>query len=318
MGTALEPGDLLSTGRDGFLTVGFADGSRVVMPSSSTARLVEADGRQTRLELVDGRIESYVEKQRERGFEIRTHTFALGVKGTHFRARAEGGAEALEVLEGRVRATELGGARRSVDVGALEGMPLEAGGRPLEVRGLLPPPPLHASHARNTVEAQPVPGAAAYRLQMASDPGFLRMAAESRAQAPHFALQSLPESLATGFYHTRVSAIDAQGVEGRASEGVTFLAPAQAPMRSEAHPAGAGLWDIRWTTRQGPAHTVFELATTPDFASPLVVASGPYASGVSVGPLEGPARYYWRGRERAEGESSPSAEWGGSFEVPGP
>ena len=77
----MEPGDLLSTGRDGLLTVGFADGSRVVMPSSSSARLIEAHGRHTRMELLNGRIESYVEKQREREFEIRTRTFALGVKG---------------------------------------------------------------------------------------------------------------------------------------------------------------------------------------------------------------------------------------------
>ncbi|WP_238137006.1 FecR domain-containing protein [Variovorax sp. JS1663] len=317
-GTTLEPGDLLSTGRDGFVTVGFADGSRVVMPSNSSAQLMEADGQQTRLTLRSGSIESYVEKQREREFEIRTRSFSLGVKGTHFRARAEGGAEALEVLEGLVRATELDGGRRSVDVGEFEGIPLGAGDGALEVRGLLPPPVLRAPHDRSTVEAQAVAGAAAYRLQLANDSGFLQLAAELRAQRPYFALQTLPEPLGTGFYHTRISAIDAQGVEGRSSEGVTFVAPPQAPTTSEARAAGGGLWDIRWTTRQGQGHTVFELAKTPDFASPLVVTSGAYASGVSVGPLEGPGRYYWRSREQAEGESVLSSEWGGSFEVPPP
>ncbi|VTU40822.1 FecR protein [Variovorax sp. PBS-H4] len=313
-GTALAPGDLLTTGRDSFLTVGFADGSRVVLPSSSSARLVEAHGRRTELELISGRVESYVEKQREREFEIRTRSFALGVKGTHFRVRSEGGVQALEVLEGKVQATELGGGGRSAEVAALEGVPLGAAGPTLEVRSLLPAPAQHAPLDRNTVAAEAVAGAAAYRLQLAADGSFLRLASESRERAPRFALQ---DALPTGFYHTRVSALDEQGVEGRASEGVTFMAPPQAPMASEARAANDGLWQIRWTTRRGQRHT-FELARTPDFASPLVAESGTYTSGVTVGPLEGSARYYWRCREQAEGESSPPTEWGGSFEVTSP
>ncbi|VTU36736.1 FecR protein [Variovorax sp. RA8] len=313
-GAALAPGDVLTTGRDSFLTVGFADGSRVVLPSSSSARLVEAHGQRTQLELLSGRVESYVEKQREREFEIRTRSFALGVKGTHFRVRSEGGVQAVEVLEGKVQATELGAGGRSTEVAALEGMPLVAAGSVLEVRSLLPAPAQRAPVDRNTVAAEAVAGAAAYRLQLAADANFLRPAAESREPVPRFALRG---SLSPGFYHTRVSALDGQGVEGRASEGVTFVTPPQAPMTSEVRAAGNGLWQIRWTTRQGQRHT-FELARTPDFASPLVAESGTYMSGVTVGPLEGPARYYWRCREQAEGESSPPAEWGGSFEVTSP
>jgi hypothetical protein len=312
-GTALAQGDLLTTGRDSFLTVGFIDGSRVVLPSSSSARLIEAHGQRTRLELLSGRVESYVEKQKEREFEIRTRSFALGVKGTHFRVRSEGGDQTLEVLEGKVQATELSGGR-SADVSALQGLPLGTAGSALEVRHLLPAPAQRTETDRNTIAAQPVAGAAAYHLQLATDPGFLRLAAESRAQAPRFALE---DSLATGFYHTRVSALDAQGIEGQASEGVTFVAPPQAPMASEVRALAGGRWEIRWTTRPGRSHT-FALAKTPDFASPLVVESGTFMSGVTVGPLEGPARYYWRCREQAEGESSLPTEWGGSFETTPP
>jgi len=312
-GTTLAEGDLLTTGRDGFVTVGFADGSRVVLPSSSSARLIEAHGQRTQLELLNGRAESYVEKQKEREFEIRTRSYALGVKGTHFRVRSEGAEQTLEVLEGKVQATELSGGR-STDVSALQGMPLSVAGTGPEVRSLLPPPAQRTETDRNTVAAQPVAGAAAYHLQLATDPGFLRLAAESRAQTPRFVLA---DSLATGFYHTRVSALDAQGIEGQASEGVTFMAPAQAPMASEVHALGNGRWEIRWTTRAGRSHT-FALAKTPDFASPVVVESGTFTSGVTVGPLDGPARYYWRCREQAEGESSLPTEWGGSFETTPP
>lgn len=310
-GALLEAGDVLTTGRDSFLTVGFIDGSRVVLPSSSSARLIETHGRSIRLDLLSGRVESYVEKQKEREFEIRTRSFALGVKGTHFRVRSEADVQTLEVLEGKVLATELNGSGRSTDVAALEGVPLDATGSALEVRRLLPPPEQRPSADRNTVAAEAVAGAAAYRLQLASDARFLRLAAESRAQMPSFAL---PGTLGIGFYHTRLSALDVQGIEGRASEGVTFVAPSQSPATSEARALGNGMWEIRWTKREAQRHT-FEIASTPDFASPLVVESGSYVSGVTVGPLEGPARYYWRCRETAGGDSSLSAEWGGSFEV---
>jgi len=312
-GEGLQPNDVVVTDRDGFLTVGFADGSRVVVPSNSSARLMTVQGPQTRLELLNGRIESYVEKRKEREFEIRTRTFALGVRGTHFRVRSDGNGDAVEVLDGSVVAAELGGQRRRIEVAAREGVPLAADGA-LAVRRLLPPPQQHLPREKNVVEADAVEGAGSYRLQLAADPDFLKLVMESRAPAPRFALQG---KLAPGFYHTRVSAFDAREIEGPASEGVTFAAAPDGPVESTARAAGSGTWEIRWTRRQERRHTL-ELAKTPDFASPLVAESGTYMSGVTVGPLEGPARYYWRCREEAEGESTLPAEWGGSFEVPAP
>ncbi|MEJ7686977.1 MAG: FecR domain-containing protein [Variovorax sp.] len=310
-GFALVPGDVIVTGRDGFVTVGFGDGSRVVVPSSSAFRLLVAHGRSTRLELLDGRLESYVEKQKERDFQIRTRTFALGVKGTHFRARSEAGVATLEVLEGEVLATEIGGSKRSIATRSGEAALLTegAGGG---VKALLPAPEQHFVEKRDAVAAAPVQGALSYQLQVARDPGFLQLLAEARADDPQF---QLPNDLAPGFYHTRLSAFDAQRVEGMAGAGLVFASNGPSPEESKVQRIDDGTYEIRWTPQPGESHT-FELARTADFAAPLVIETGSYPNGVTVGPLDAPARYYWRCRVKTEGEPSLQPFLGGSFEAP--
>jgi hypothetical protein len=309
-GTTLEPGDVVVTERNGFVAIGFPDGSRTVIPSSSTVRLLVAHGRSTRLELLNGRLESHVEKQKAREFEIRTRAFALGVKGTHFRARSESELATLEVLEGVVEATELGGANRSLVARAGEGAPLKRDAR-LATRTLLAPPQQHSTRERNVVIADLVDGAVSYQLQLARDPGFLQLVAESRAAGPRFELTG---DLAPGFYHTRLSAFDAEQVEGKAGSGLVFASRRAMPEESAVRHLPDGSYEIRWTPRRNGRHT-FELARTADFATLLVSESGNYPGGVTVGPLEAPARYYWRCREEAEGESVLQSQWGGSFEV---
>ncbi len=309
-GFALEPGDVLVTGRDGFMTVGFGDGSRVVVPSSSAFKLLVAHGRSTRLELIDGRLESYVEKQKERDFQIRTRTFALGVKGTHFRARSETGIATLEVLEGEVLATELEGSRRSVATRSGQGAFLTdgAGGG---VQTLLPAPEQRFVAVRNAVAADPVQGAVSYQLQVARDPGFLQLVGETRAEGPAF---QLPGDLAPGFYHTRLSAFDSRRIEGMAGTGLVFASGRPRAEESQARRLEDGTYEIRWTPRPGQSHT-FELAQTPDFAAPLVIETGNFPNGVTVGPLDAPGRYYWRFGVKTEGEPSLQPVLGGSFET---
>jgi hypothetical protein len=311
VGTTLESGDVVVTGRDGFLAIGFADGSKTVIPSSSTVRLLVAHGRSTQLELLNGRLESYVEKQKARDFEIRTRSFALGVKGTHFRARSEPGLTSLEVLEGVVEATELGSTSRSVIARAGEGAPLARDAR-LATRSLLAAPQQHSTPERNVVVAERVEGAVSYQMQLARDPAFLQLVAESRGASPRFELAG---DLAPGFYHTRLSAFDAQQVEGMIGSGLVFASRRAVPEESAVRRLPDGSHEIRWTPRRSGRHT-FELARTPDFTALLVSESGNYSGGVTVGPLEAPARYYWRCREEAEGESALQSLWGGSFEVP--
>jgi ferric-dicitrate binding protein FerR (iron transport regulator) len=77
------------TDRSAFLSLALGDGSQVVMPSNSAVPVLTIDGRSSRFELLQGEIESHVEKQNGRRFEVRTRSASLGVRGTHFRVRDE-------------------------------------------------------------------------------------------------------------------------------------------------------------------------------------------------------------------------------------
>ncbi|MBU2407643.1 MAG: FecR domain-containing protein, partial [Gammaproteobacteria bacterium] len=290
----VQPGDVLMTGREGFLALGLADGSRVVIPSSSAAKLVKLRGQSIRIELLDGRIESYVEKRRKRDFEIRTRTFSLGVKGTHFRARSDSDAQTVEVLEGSVVAKPLEAEGPGVPVLAGQGARLEDGESP-RTRKLLPAPAQQISSLPGWVTANAVEGAAAYQLQLARDPAFISLASESQTERPEFRLAGLT----TGFYHTRISAFDRQHVEGQVDMGVIYQGEARTAER-DATRREAGQYEIRWTLDPSRRHT-FELSRSEDFSSVVAIESGSFPSGVTVGPLNVPGRYYWRSRDEVEG-----------------
>lgn len=311
VGSSLEAEDMLMTGRTGFVAVELSEGSRVVVPSNTTVKLVAVRGQSTRLELLDGRLEAYVEKRKERDFEIRTRTVALGVKGTHFRARSDSETSTVEVLEGTVLATELAGQHQSLLLVAGQGASLEPGVQ-LRARALLPGPQQILGADRNLISAHPVDGAVAYQLSLARDPNFLRLSAELRALLPEF---GLPSDLAPGFYHARFSAFDSDQIEGEPGRGIVFVATGNAPDESAVRRLTDGTYEIRWTTRQSRRHT-FELAYSPDFSQPLVRESGNFAEGVRIGQLESPGFYFWRCREEAEQGAPPQSVWGGSFEVP--
>jgi hypothetical protein len=83
VGASVATGDTLETERNTFLSLRLSDGSRVVVPSSSMVRVLSSNARLTRLELLQGRVESYVQKQDGRTFEVQTRTGKLGVRGTH-------------------------------------------------------------------------------------------------------------------------------------------------------------------------------------------------------------------------------------------
>ncbi len=198
-----------------------------------------------------------------------------------------------------MKATELGGANRSVVARAGEGAPLAPDTR-LATRNLLAAPQQHSTPERNVVVADLVEGAVLYQLQLARDPGFLQLVAESRRVSPRF---ELPGDLAPGFYHTRLSAVDAQQIEGIVGSGLVFASYRAIPEESAVQRLPDGSYEIRWTPRRNGRHT-FELAQTPDFTALIARESGIYPGGVTVGPLEAPSRYYWRCREEAEGDRS--------------
>jgi hypothetical protein len=306
--TPIRAGDILETDERTYLSFRLRDGSTLVMPSSSTVRVIVADGKTTRLQLLDGRIEALVAKQHGRTFEIRTRMATLGVRGTHFRVRDEQGAVTAEVLSGVVAVSMDDKPELMLDAG--HGAAL-AGAGALESRALLAPPRLdERADGERVLAASAVPGAQGYRLLLATDPSFIHGAYEATAADGTF---RLPDDLPGGFYHARVSAFDAHEIEGVPGESIVHV--------RDARQAGAvvqtrdGRYEIRWSAPNGQ-RCIFELARTPDFASPVVVDPAVYGAGTVVGPLPVPGRYYWRARIVTAGDDRTLAS--GSFDVPQP
>lgn len=220
-GESLRAGDRLRTGADASLTLRFADGSRLLAtPDSefSLERLLVL-GRSgvvdTRLRLERGSVDSIVVPQPggRSGYEIRTPTVNLGVRGTAFRAHADAAAAAsrVEVLSGRVGAA----AGSEVLVEAGFGSVATAGQPPRPPRRLLPAPPLPAAGLRLEriplrLAWQPVPGVERYRAQVLAEGEPERLLLDGQFATPAARWADLPD----GRYRLRLRAIDADGLEG--------------------------------------------------------------------------------------------------------
>ncbi len=317
VGSRLKPNDVLVTGPEAFVSLRLGDGSRVVLPSSSAVHLMSANGRLTRLKLLNGRIESYVERQGRRRFEIRTRSATTSVRGTHFRVRDEEGIAAVEVIDGSVDAArqEPLHTRRRVHIGAGRAALLD-GAEALRPLALLPPPVQNESDDPRQVAATPVAGAVAYRMQLAADPNFLALVHEARVDAPR---ATVPPGLAAGIYHLRWTAFDASGIEGLPGAGILHWSGSPAPVAGTAEGSAQHLGDGRYALRWPGGSTgrqVLELDRSPDFASPLVRSPLPEgATDFTVGPIELPGRYHWRVRGADDGDAPNAVSAGGSFEA---
>lgn len=305
-GTPVLANDVLMTDRGAFLSLGLPDGSRLVIPSSSAVQVLAMNGRLTRLQLLNGRVEAHVEKQHDRDFEIRTRSIKLSVRGTHFRARDEDGIETAEVIKGSVAVS--GDGQPALVLGAGSGA-LRDGTGALQARSLLPPPQRTADRT-DWVTVTSIREARSYRLQLARDEDFLQIAYEARSADGTFAR---PPDLAAGFYHLRLTALDEQQLEGMPSDSAIYVAGGLSI--STVRRMSDGRYEIRWPARPGQRYS-FELARTPAFAPPLVNEPALFSGGVIVGPFEIPGPYHWRSRELTEGTDMPGAVNQGSFEVP--
>jgi hypothetical protein len=305
VGAGVAVGDTLETGRNTFLSLRLSDGSRVVVPSSSVVRVLSSNARLTRLELLQGRVESYVQKQDGRKFEVQTRTGKLGVRGTHFRVRDEEGISTSEVIDGEVQVESAGNEARDVRIGPGQGL-LLAGGNALAVQPLLAAPTDIDSDAE-AVGAAPVQGAVAYRLQLGRDERFQQLFFEARAATPRFAL---PTTLEPGFYHLRLTAFDARHIEGLPGRHVLFV-PATGAGASTTRALPDGQIEIRWPAHAGQQYT-FELSRTASFSPVLLSQPVAQSGGVIVGPFAVPGGYYWRALV-LDSEERP---FGGGFEVP--
>lgn len=312
LGRTIGENDAVSTGPDGFATLELDDGSYVSLVPNS--RIVLASLRKMALtgiedhviELQKGEVSNEVTHARQPGdrFEVRTPSIVAGVRGTRFRVNEMSAMTAVEVLDGTVAVgtsarTESGKTEQpnvpSQFVGAGQGSATPTGGAVGVPQPLLPAPtlvdPAKVQDGKTvTFNVAPAPDAGGYRIQIARDADLLDLIRDAREAVPHASFADVPD----GTYFVRISAIDANGLEGLprvyAFERRTNELSASAAAR-----AGSHEYRFSWRASRADATTRFRLVLSryPDLHDPVVDAVDLTDDSLVVSDLP-PGDYYWR------------------------
>jgi hypothetical protein len=271
----LHVGDMIETETDANATLEFSDGTRITLLSESLLlfdELLDYSNGATwgRLHLQQGRTENQVAPRgaSKSRLHIGTPAGITSVRGTQLRVSvpAHEAVSHTEVLDG---AANVANAGREVLVQAGYGTVVRADQPPATPVALLPPPDLAAVPTSVPLfpiefELGLVPGAVAYRVQLATSPAFDRIVFDAGFSAPKASLAALPN----GRYALRARAIDALGLEGRNAEQPIeiavrpqpprALAPAEGEVLSTANPV------LRWASSD-PA-LVYQIQVSQDSA----------------------------------------------------
>lgn len=223
-GATVGEGSIIQTGANAFVSLALPDGTIITMPSQTGVRIGML--RRTpltgsidrRFEVIKGRVRAVVVPMTDprSTFKVGTPVAVSAVRGTEFQVYYDPtlNRAVTEVITGKVAVK---GLQRSDILVAAGYAAIAQPGAPVSVpRPLLPPPepaipPGRQRGATLSFTVKPLPGAVAYRLQIARDAGFLDQISETDSTGPDITLQSLPD----GTYFARLSALDAAGVEGR-------------------------------------------------------------------------------------------------------
>ncbi|KAF1024748.1 MAG: hypothetical protein GAK37_03035 [Pseudomonas sp.] len=233
-GMVIDELEGVKTSPSAFVSLLLGDGSRIVLPSSSQVRLhLVAEKSIPQVILEQGQVEAYVIKRTSDHdrFQIMTPVGVLGVRGTHFPVRNDNDQSLVEVLNGQVavnrddpRQTPSAGRKKppitgpvagEVKVDAKKGLQFKKHGE-LKPVDLLEAPILVGQDGQKgdapvwTLFLRPLPGATRYRAQVATDKTFLNIKQENFSSTPRMSFTGLKAS----FYHVRLSAYDAHGLEG--------------------------------------------------------------------------------------------------------
>lgn len=304
-GMRFGTGSALRTGEGGQMTLHLPDGSELVLPARSSARVERLSGRSgtasqdTRIKLDAGRLESRVAPQRGPAarYRIDTPTAVIGVRGTDFRVvwDAERKTARAEVTEGRVAISPRRGGQRLVAAG--RGLVLPATGPASAV--VLPSAPalgsLPATFLRSAVRLPlpPLGDMAAWRVRVVATGGENAGAVfiDQRETGADVRIASLPD----GEYQLLVRAIDANGVEGfEARHAFAMQARPEPPFYTEpaSGKVSAGDVQLSWTgAPEAHAYRV-ELAGADGFAAADVVRREAKETRLSI-PLAAGA-FQWR------------------------
>ncbi|QCP49173.1 LysM peptidoglycan-binding domain-containing protein [Trinickia violacea] len=316
-GATLTEGDRLRTGDNGFVTLELADGSHLSLPSNSqidlhTLQQTALTGTTVRhFELKRGEVDSEVTHatRKDDRFQIRSPSVVAGVRGTQFRVDYDDAqqATAVEVLDGTVGVDRASAAAQRDAMAAEQLVHARYGsvtratggvGGPIALLGApaLTNPAKVQDDPAVAFDLQPLAGAARYRVAIARDAGVLDRVRDERVDGPHASFADL----ADGTYFVRLSAIDANGLEGL-PQTYAFERRLTGLSTSAARRAGSRDFEFRWLVSQAnqaqanpQAKTRFRfvLAATPDLQHPIVDRVDLDAGHLVVSNLPAGV-YYW-------------------------
>jgi hypothetical protein len=322
-GTELAEGARLASEADGHAVLRLIDGTLLRLRPDSQLQLTESRRvprtpvTRAGARLQQGRVE--VEAPRTRpgqpGFQIDTPQGVLGVRGTEFRVASGPERTRGEVLVGTVAVSGPTGAGAQA-VGAGFGSVVNAAGQVSPPVPLLPAPdtaalPRLQERVLMRFPLPALPGATAWRGQVARDAAFQQVLADVLTDVTAPGTELRIADLPDGAYHLRLRGVDAQGLEGRDADlTFTLKARPEPPLPSTPEPAQR-LFGTRaefsWAANTDADRYRLQLATEPGFAQPL--RDLPELRGLRT-TLEAlaPGTYHWRMRSlRADGDAGP---WG--------
>ena len=303
-GAVLGPGSEVATGKDGYVTIELADGSRLVLQAQSrlwireVARYPELGAHRSAVHVEEGRVETLAAPQQGGGrFEIRAPLATSAVRGTSFRVAVDGAAKrkSSEVLTGRI---VVAGEGAPVAVAAGFGTVVDETRRPIPPVKLLPAPDLARLPALQErvlfrFNVEPVAGASRYRGQIARDREFEAVVAEAASATPELRFSGVPD----GNYWLRVRALDEralQGVDGL--HAFRLKARPEPPFPAAPRDGGKASGDaveLRWTAATEAATYRVQLARDPGFRDLVADQDAVAVTEARVGYLA-PAEYFWR------------------------
>ena len=304
-------------------------GTLVTLPSQSHVKLSsirDAKGRiSVVLELYGGQIDSRAQPAPESkasspsffepySHQIRTRMATVGVRGTYFRVSLPEGSDTMttSVLEGQVaaQANKPDGSApqdpsQAVLLGQAQGAVVSSKGAVQSASLLAAPQWLEGASAQNFPEVrlqwQAVPGAQAYRVQLARDANFIDILAQKDVNAApganSTALQVALGNLPAGPYHARVSALNANQLEG-------LYAPTRFHRGSLVLNTQSTLLEaiksvqFDWSALPSATYTL-EVAPQDQTDARVLHAEGLSATAIRVAALP-PGRYVWRVRANTQ------------------
>jgi len=304
-GMALREGQRVITGPGAFATFEMEDASRVTLPSNTAIRVVRlrsvvlTNAPQRVFKLDEGRsgIQATPNPNPNARFEVRTPVSISAVRGTEFRVAAADGRARTEVLKGAVGVGP--GEASPVGPAVPAGFGVTAGAAGVSAPvALLPPPRLNEADQNQTdrtvhFTVRPQAGAAAYRLLLSHDAGFIDLFNE--ATQTEAAADFGP--LADGTYFVRVTALDPAGLEGQPADysfdrDLDVLEPGAAPVAEVSGKHRNFLF--RWSAAGGGVRSFrFQLFAGTELTAPIVDQPGLVEPQLTLTDLP-PGLYSWR------------------------